>query len=437
MSASSDRTDPSTSADEVVASEPVSRRSLLTAAAAAVGGAALAGLAPALLGGQAAQKPAAAPPPMVPTDPTAVPGMASEPLGGRSPFETPALAPTNVVTGATLTPHQNLTGTITPSDLFFQRHHNGIALIDPAAYELTVHGLVDRPTTFSLADLKRLPAVTKTYFLECAGNGRTAYRSPKAEMSPQQVDGMMSNGEWTGVPLSTVFREVGAKPTAKWFLAEGGDAAKLSRSVPMEKAMEDALLVWAQNGEPLRAPNGYPVRLLLPGFEGNTSVKWVRRIELGTQPWMFRDETSKYTDPLPDNTARQFSFVMDAKSLITSPAFPSKLTGQGWWPISGLAWSGRGRITRVDVSTDGGSTWTKAELLGDVHPKASTRFQMMWKWNGSAARIMSRATDETGYTQPTLAEYRKVRGAGTDYHFNAIRAWDVKADGSVFFGVDA
>jgi sulfane dehydrogenase subunit SoxC len=416
----------------------LSRREALTTAAAAAGGAVLASLAPAIVTGQSKnpQAPAIPAAPPVPGDPTTVPGGASEPLGARSPFENPALAPTGVTSGATLTPLQNLSGTITPSDLVFQRHHNGIALVDPKKYELIIHGLVERPRVFTLDDLKRFPSVTRVCFLECAGNGRTAYRAPKPELTPQVVDGMMSNCEWTGVPLATLLREVGVAPTAKWLLAEGGDAAKLARSIPLEKAMDDTIVVWAQNGEPLRAPNGYPVRLILPGYEGNVNVKWLRRIELGTEPWMFRDETSKYTDPLPDGTSRQFSFVMDAKSIITSPAFPSRLTGPGWWPISGLAWSGRGKISRVDVSTDGGQSWTQAELTGDVLPMAHTRFQHMWKWDGRAARIMSRAIDETGFVQPTLAEYKRVRGPGTDYHFNAIRSWDVKADGGVFFGVD-
>jgi sulfane dehydrogenase subunit SoxC len=256
-------------------------------------------------------------------------------------------------------------------------------------------------------------------------------------MTPQAVDGMTSNCEWTGVPLATLLREVGARSEARWLLAEGGDAAKLARSVPMEKALDDALVVYAQNGEPLRAANGYPVRLLLPGYEGNMSVKWLRRLELGTEPWMFRDETSKYTDPLPDGTARRFSFVMDAKSIITAPAHPDRLAGAGWWPVRGLAWTGRGRIARVDVSTDGGASWTTAALAEPVLSMAHTRFELMWRWDGRPARLMSRATDETGYVQPTLAEYRRVRGSGTDYHFNAIRAWDVAADGGVTFALDA
>ena len=413
----------------------LTRRDLLQSAGIAAGVALTAPLAHLL-----AQAPATAPPvpasaaPTVPLDATKVPGLPSGSLGERSPFEKPALAPLGVMTGATNTPHQNLLGTITPSDLHFQRHHNGIALIDPATYSLTLHGLVDRPLRFTLDDLKRFPAETHTYFVECAGNGRSAYRSPKPEMTPQDVDGMTSNAEWTGVLVSTLLRESGVKPSAKWVLAEGGDAAVLSRSIPMEKMLGDAMVAYAQNGEPVRAANGYPARLLLPGYEGNMCIKWLRRLKAIDQPNMSRDETVKYTDPLPDGTSRQFSFVMDAKSIITSPAFPERLKGAGWRPITGIAWTGRGKISGVDVSVDGGRTWDAAEILGTALPFAHTRFQYMWQWNGKAAAIMSRAHDETGYVQPTLEEYRRVRGPGTDYHFNAIRSWKVGADGVTGFG---
>lgn len=370
----------------------------------------------------------------IPPDASKVPGVPSESLAARSQFESPSLAPTGVMTGSSLTPLQDLTGTVTPSDLHFQRHHNGIALIDPKKYELLLHGLVDRPRVFSLEDLKRFPAVTRICFIECSGNGRAAYRAPKPDMTPQVVDGLTSNSEWMGVPVSTLLREVGAQRGATWVLAEGGDAAVLSRSIPMEKMLDDALVVYAQNGEPLRPANGYPVRLLLPGYEGNMSIKWLRRLKLVDQPNMSRDETSKYTDPLPGGVARQFSFVMDAKSIITSPAHPTKLSGPGWWPIRGIAWTGRGKITRVDVSTDGGRSWSQADLIGPVLPKAHTRFELMWKWDGRKTTIMSRAHDETGYVQPSLQTYGKVRGPGTDYHFNAIRSWVVQEDGAVFFG---
>ena len=408
---------------------PISRRALIASAGAAAGTAALASLIPEL----GAQQRPATPTPL--DDPAAAPGLPSEALNARSQFEHPVQAPAKITTGSSLSPLHDLNGTITPSDLVFQRHHNGIPTIDPAKHTLTIHGLVDRPLTFTVEELKRFPSVSRIYFLECSGNGRTAFKTPKPEMTAQQIDGMTSNCEWTGVELKTLLREVGARSDAKWMLAEGNDAAKLSRSIPMDKAMDDAIIAWGQNGEALRPANGYPIRLFLPGFEGNANIKWLRRIELGKEPWMFRDETSKYTDPLPNDTARQFSFVLDAKSIITAPSFPGKLSGAGWWPIRGLAWSGRGKIARIDVSTDGGRSWTIAEMVGENLPKAHVRFQHMWSWDGKPTRIMSRAIDETGYVQPTLAEFTRVRGAGTDYHYNAIRAWDIAADGSVKFGV--
>ena len=428
--------------------EPMSRRRALGVAAGLVGGAVLTGptldamtQAPttkvsgsASASGAAVAPAARTPVPVAPLDASMIPGVASGPLSTRSPFEMPALTPVGIVTGSSLTPLQHIAGTITPSDLHFQRHHNGIAVIDPNRYALTVHGLVDRPLVFSLDQLKRFPAMTRTCFVECSGNGRAAFRAPKREMTPQQVDGLTSNSEWTGVPVATLLREAGVGRGATWVLAEGGDAARLSRSVPMAKMLDDAFIAYAQNGEPLRMPNGYPARLLLPGYEGNMCVKWIRRLELIDQPNMSRDETAKYTDPLANGTARQFSFTMDAKSIITSPAYPARLSGPGWWPINGLAWTGRGRIERVDVSTDGGRTWTAAELSNPVLTRAHTRFQHMWKWDGRPAQLMSRAIDATGYVQPTLQTYRDARGAGTDYHFNAIRTWLVEQDGGVYFG---
>jgi sulfane dehydrogenase subunit SoxC len=374
---------------------------------------------------------------VVPLDATKVPGTPTTPLGARATFVTATRTPVGVITGTSFTPLQHLTGTITPADLHFERHHGGVAHIDPARYRLLVHGLVRRPTVFTLDDLMRLPPVSRVCFVECAGNGRTAYRAPVRELTPQLIDGQTSNSEWTGVPLRTLLAEADVERAATWLLAEGGDAAVLSRSVPMAKAMDDALVAYAQNGEPIRPANGYPVRLLLPGWEGNMCIKWLRRLEAIAQPNMSRDETARYTDPLPNGTARQFSFEMDVKSIITSPAHPGRLAGTGWVPISGLAWSGRGKIARVDVSTDGGATWTTAELQEPVLSKAHTRFTLMWEWDGRAATLMSRAVDETGSTQPTLAEFRAARGAGTDYHFNHIRAWTVQPDGQLFYEVRA
>lgn len=408
--------------------EKPSRRSLLAAASAVAAG---------LVAGTARADDPPVERPTVPPDPSKVLGGGATPTSLRSPFETPAIAPAGGVTGPAFAPVQTYVGTITPTDLQFQRHHAGIAQIDPLAWRLLIHGLVERPITLTLADLKRFPSVTRVHFLECSGNGRNGYRDrgAKPDMTVQQMDGLIANLEWTGVPLATVLAEVGVKPEATWFLAEGGDGSLLTRSIPVEKAFDDAMLVYAANGEPLRPAHGYPVRLLLPGFEANTNVKWLRRLEFVTAPLMGRDETSRYTDPLPDHKARQFSFVMDAKSILTSPTYPEVLT-PGWWNLSGLAWSGRGKIARVDVSTDGGKTWTEAHLT-PATAKAAVRFTLPWRWEGQETVILTRATDETGYTQPTAEEFRRIRGPGTDLHFNMIRGWRVGADGHVTYDVES
>lgn len=407
---------------------PISRRSLLAGAAGA--------LAAGALQQQIARLQNQSGTPAVPPDPTKVPGAPLSALGERSPFERPRRVPMGTNQGASLTPLQDLCGIVTPADLHFERHHAGVPAIDPAQYKLLIHGMVERPMVFDLAALRRFPAVSALHFLECSGNGGASYRNIRPELTPQLIDGLTSTSEWTGVPLATLFREVGVKPGATWFLAEGEDAAVMARSIPIEKGWQDAIVAYGQNGEPLRPEQGYPARLFLPGWEGNTNVKWLRRIEVTDHPFMTREETSKYTDPLADGTARQFSFVMDAKSIITFPAYPVTLPGAGWWDITGIAWSGRGRITRVDISTDGGTHWTQAELQGPVLPQCHTRFRCLWNWDGSESLIMSRAVDETGYAQPTLAQLRAVRGSGTFYHFNHIRAWRVRRDGSVVFGLE-
>ena len=373
--------------------------------------------------------------PHVPADPTKVQGANASDLGGRSPFEQPKRVSLNARRTSSQTPLQDLEGIITPSDLHFERHHGGVPAIDPTRYSLLIHGMVERPLVFTLDELKRFPARSVMRFIECSGNGGRAYRrdSIAPDLTPQQIDGLTSTSEWTGVPLSTLFHEVGASAKAKWFLAEAMDAAVLTRSIPIDKAYDDALIVYGQNGEALRPEQGYPARLFLPGYEGSSNVKWLRRIELAAEPFMTREETSKYTDPLPDDTARLFSLVMDAKSIITEPAFPDRLSGQGWWEIRGIAWTGRGRITRVDVSTDGGKAWQAATLDEPILPKCHTRFRHAWNWRGGDAVLMSRATDESGYVQPTLDVLMAARGPATQYHFNNIRAWRVAADGAVTF----
>jgi sulfane dehydrogenase subunit SoxC len=415
---------------DVEGEDSISRRALLTGAAGALGVAVAAGI-PLMARGQGA-KVSAPPAPVVPADATKLPGAPTSAVGARSPFVRPSRTPVGETTGNSLSPLQDLTGTITPADLHFERHHAGVPAIDPSRHTLLIHGLVTTPLMLTVDEIRRFPQVTRPYFVECSGNGRSAYREPKPDMTPQKVAGLVSNTEWTGVPLRVLFDEAGAKPEAKWFLAEGGDACMMTRSIPMAKALDDALVVWAQNGEPIRPEQGFPLRLLLPGWEGNASVKWLRRLELGTRPWMTRWETSKYTDPLPDGTARQFSFDMDAKSLITSPAAP-QLISRGWWPISGLAWSGRGKITSVELSTDNGKSWKQAALPEPRLAKAHVRFTQMWEWDGRETVLLSRATDDTGYVQPTRAELIKVRGIGTDFHFNPIVGWKVQANGQLVF----
>ena len=362
-------------------------------------------------------------------DPTKVRGKPSRALGQRAPAEKPQR---QVRGGASSgTPHQDLYGTITPADLHFERHHAGVPEIDPKSYTLLIHGMVDRPTIFTLADLKRFPSVSRVHFLECSGN--FGGRAGSAEITPQQLAGLTSTSEWTGVALATLFREVGVHPKATWFLAEGSDAAMLTRSIPVTKAFDDALIAYGQNGEAIRPEQGYPARLFLPGWEGNANVKWLRRIELSDRPFMTREETSKYTDPMADGTARMFSFLMDARSLITYPAYPLTLT-RGWIQINGIAWSGSGKIQRVDVSTDGGATWTAAKLQEPVLSKAHTWFRHLWNWTGGEAVIMSRAVDETGYMQPTRETLIASRGVGTvGYHLNPVTGWRIKADGAVVF----
>ncbi len=413
-------------------SRKLSRREVIAGAATALGAAAVAKASTAT----AQEGPAASGPTVtVPSDPTKQQGLPTSALGARSPFVKPSRTPTGETVGSSLTPLQDLTGPITPADLHFERHHAGIPVIDPARHRLVIHGLVDREVSLSLDDIKRFPQVTRTYFIECSGNGRNAFRAPKPDMTAQKVAGMLSTSEWTGVALATLFREVGAKPDATWFLAEGGDACLMTRSVPMTKAWDDAIVVWAQNGEPLRPAQGYPLRLVLPGWEGNINVKWLRRLELGTRPWRTRWETAKYTDPHPGNTAREFTFENDVKSVITSPSYPARISERGWHSVQGLAWSGRGRVTRVEVSEDAGRSWAAAELMGPALPKAAVRFQHMLNWRGGEVTLLSRATDDAGFTQPTRTELLTARGAGTDYHFNQIVGWRIARDGHVtFFG---
>ncbi len=334
--------------------------------------------------------------------------------------------------GASRTPLESLEGMITPSGLHFERHHSGIPNIDPDAHRLLIHGLVERPLFFDMHALSRYPMISRIQFIECSGNSRVAGLSPEpVQGTCGLLHGLVSCSEWTGVPLSVLLEEAGVDPQAQWILAEGSDAAVMSRSVPMAKAMDDALIALYQNGERLRPDNGYPVRLFLPGYEGNMSVKWLRRIKVTAEPTMTKDETSKYTDLLPDGTSLMFSFPMEVKSVITSPSPSLVLDGPALYEISGLAWSGNGRISRVDVSADGGASWGEAALSEPVLDKAVTRFRMAWRWNGAPAVIMSRAVDDSGSTQPTREAIIADKGVNFAYHYNGIQAWRVDGNGQV------
>jgi sulfane dehydrogenase subunit SoxC len=330
---------------------------------------------------------------------------------------------------ASLTPLGKQRGLITPSGLVFERHHGGVPAIAPEQHRLLVHGLVRRPLVFTMDELMRFPSVSRLHFLECSGNSFSEWDTPAETV--QRTHGLVSCCEWTGIALSTLLDEVGASAEATWILAEGADAAAMTRSIPMDKALDDAMLVYGQNGEMLRPEQGYPLRLFLPGFEGNMSVKWLRRLKLGKAPFMTREETSKYTDLMPDGTARQFSFVMEAKSVIARPSGGQRLHGTGFHEIFGFAWSGRGKISRVDVSTDGGRSWQMAQLQQPVLPKCLTVFRLPWRWDGAPALLQSRAIDETGYVQPTRARLVEVRGTHSLYHYNAIQTWQVAAGGEV------
>jgi len=283
-------------------------------------------------------------------------------------------------------------------------------------------------------ELKRLPSTSRIHFLECSGNSTGEWRGGSTEPSIQRIHGLTSCSEWTGVSLALLLRECGIKPGATWLLAEGADASKHARSIPIAKAMDDAMVAYAQNGEPLRPEQGYPLRLFLPGWEGNANVKWLRRIKALDQPAMTREETSKYTDLMPDGTARQFTFVMEPKSLITRPSGGDTLAGRGFYELTGIAWSGRGAIASVEITTDGGATWTAADLQSPVLPRAHTRFRFGWQWDGRDAVLASRCTDDTGYTQPPLADLIAARGTNSYYHNNAIQLWKVAADGKISNG---
>ncbi len=391
-----------------------------------------------------------------PETPAAVP-KGYQPYGQRSHFESstrttfhaegtppPGVAPFQSWP-AVFNPLQDSVGIITPSSLHYVVSTGSVPPdIDPRQHRLLIHGMVDRPLIFTLEELKRLPFVTRIHFLECAGDGSPNVLLTNKGEGPiiQRVMGFTSCSEWTGVLLSLLLREAGVQTGAKWISAEGAETAKHAKSIPLDKAMDDVIVAYGQNGEAVRPDNGYPLRLLVPGWEGINNVKWLRRIQVMDQPPMHSRETNGYNSPRADGSKRWFQFQMGPKSIITFPSDAHRLPGPGFYQIKGLAWSGAGAVRRVEVSTDGGRTWNDAEFQGPVLPKAHSRFRLDWNWNGEETLIQSRCTDDQGVMQPTLAEFGKLRGVdvrvpppNVSNHFNPIHSWKVARDGSVQYGL--
>ncbi|WP_363808686.1 sulfite dehydrogenase [Pseudomonas brassicacearum] len=360
----------------------------------------------------------------------------ASPYGKPSTFETKAVRNLypglkDTMSAYSTSPLQELDGIITPNGLFYERHHAGVPQIDPAEHRLVIHGLTETALIFTVDEIRQFPAVSRVHFMECSGN--PSFLPPWGKTAAE-VSGLVSCAEWTGVTLKTLLDEAGLKPQAKWIIAEGADGAAMTRSIPIEKCLDDVMVVYSQNGERLRPEQGYPLRLFVPGYEGNTHIKWLRRLHVTDSPAYSREETAKYTDLMADGKARKFSFVMECKSLVTYPSGTQKLTRKGLHEMRGIAWSGHGKITRVDVSVDGGNNWTQAKLQEPILTKALTAFRAPFEWNGQELMIMSRAIDETGYVQPMLEQLIDERGKVSFYHNNSVQPWRVSSNGEVTNG---
>jgi sulfane dehydrogenase subunit SoxC len=338
------------------------------------------------------------------------------------------------------TPHQLLNGTITPNSLHFTILHTGIPDIDPAQHKLVIHGMVRQPKEFTLDMLMRYPMVTRNHFVECGGNSGPMFNNEPVQGTVQQLHGLSSCAEWTGVLLSTLLDEVGVDPKAVWMQTEGADSSAIDRSTPVKKGFDDAMIALYQNGERLMPGNGYPMRLLLPGWEGNMNTKFIRRIKLSDQPAMSYYETRNYSPLLPNGKAFRFYFINEVKSFITRPSFGQALRDKGYYEISGIAYSGNGRIAKVLVSADGGKSWAEAALQEPVHPRAFTRFTMPWRWDGQPVVLTSRAWDEAGYSQPLRADFVAARGQSKtnlpnapfiNNHYNSLTSWGIDSKGEI------
>ncbi|WP_027867735.1 sulfite dehydrogenase [Massilia alkalitolerans] len=363
--------------------------------------------------------------------------VASAPYGMPSQFEanlqrreSPGLTRVSAASVA-FTPLQGLFGIITPSGLHFERHHQGWHDIDPSKHRFMINGLVKQAKVYTMDDLMRMPSVSRMHFIECGANTAMEWGNV-AVPSVQYSHGMLSCSEFTGVPLSVLLEDCGYdKRKAKVVLAEGADGSSMTRTIPIDRALDDVIVAWAMNGEMLRPENGYPLRLVVPGIQGVSWVKWLRRIEVGDQPYATKDEAIHYMDAMPDGSYRQYTSIQECKSVITTPSAGQRLLDTGFYNITGLAWSGRGKVKRVDVSVDGGRNWRTARLETPVLSKCLTRFNIDWDWSGAPAILQSRAIDDTGYVQPKINELRSVRGTRSIYHNNAIQSWQVAQSGEV------
>ena len=370
-----------------------------------------------------------------------IPGAAMSGYGVPSPIEGRVVRtriraqPGTTGAGASSTPLEHLRGTITPNGLHFERHHSGVPRIEPSQHRLVIGGAVERVLAFDLDALERYPMVTRTLFLECSGNSGTMLSAKPQPWGCGAIHGLVSCSEWTGVPLSILLDEAGINHSAAentgWVIAEGADAARMNRSVPLAKCMDDAMIALYQNGERLRPENGYPMRLLLPGYEGNLSIKWLHRLEVSRSPAMSREETSKYSDLRDDGQASLFTYPMAVKSVITSPSPGLELREPGIYQISGIAWSGAGPIKQVDVSADGGKSWLKAGFDAPPQALGLVRFSAALRWQGQPATLLSRATDSTGAQQPMRDDWIATNGRNAFYHCNAIQAWRLDSNGSL------
>lgn len=338
----------------------------------------------------------------------------------------------NAFDGVSWTPLHSLEGSITPNGLHFERHHNGVPTIDPTSWEMSVHGLVDRALGFNLETLYRYPQHTRIAFIECGGNSNSLWHPTPMQAPAGYVHGLVSCAEWTGVRLSLLLSEAGIKPDGRWIVIDGLDSAGVSVSLPLDALPEDTMIALYQNGEPVRPENGFPARLLVPGWEGIVNVKWLRSLQVTDRPAMTKFDTVSYTDLLKDGLADRFSFEMGVKSVITSPSPGQELEDQGFYEISGLAWSGAGAISRVEVSADGGNSWTDAVLQAPVLDRALTRFRLPWKWSGEPALLQSRATDLAARVQPTRAQLLEDKGTNVYHHYNAIVTASVETDGRIY-----